>query len=225
MNKDIHTYIAGFMLCRREKAKTQMYALQMTDISNQALEKIAIDLITYLNVFMSGNQHILIIINHLTGWPEALPISDIKVDSIVHVFINNYMSVHMCPRYILSDNSTEFKNQLLDKILQQLGIESIFFVPYQPRVIASWKCSTSTESQYSRSYVRLTQTTGTNVFTRYSPFITLHHTLQREKHHFSLCTEDTPNFLCTNCWNLCNTFLKTHILDALTWKCIIWPQP
>ena len=141
MNKDIHTYIAGFMLCRREKAKTQMYALQMTDIPDQPLEKIAIDLITYLNVFMSGNQHILIIINHLTGWPEAFPIPDIKVDSIVHVFINNYMPVHMCPRYILSDNSTDL---LMDQILQQLGIESIFFVPYQPRVTASWKCSTST---------------------------------------------------------------------------------
>ena len=38
----------------------------------------------------------------------------------------------MCPRYILSDNGTEFKNQLLDKILQLLGIECIFSAPYHP---------------------------------------------------------------------------------------------
>ena len=52
---------------------------------------------------------------------------------IVSTFINQYLPVHMCPRYILSDNGIEFKNQLMDKVLQQLGIEHIFFGPYDPQ--------------------------------------------------------------------------------------------
>ena len=36
----------------------------------------------------------------------------------------------MCPRYILSDNGTEFKNNLMDQVLQQLGIDRIFSAPY-----------------------------------------------------------------------------------------------
>ena len=36
----------------------------------------------------------------------------------------------MCPRYILSDNGTEFKNTLLDQVLKQLHIERIFLAPY-----------------------------------------------------------------------------------------------
>ena len=39
----------------------------------------------------------------------------------------------MCPRYILSDNGTEFKNNLMDKVLQQLGIDRIFSAPYHPQ--------------------------------------------------------------------------------------------
>ena len=39
----------------------------------------------------------------------------------------------MCPRYILSDNDSEFKNQLMDHILQQLGIDCIFSSPYHPQ--------------------------------------------------------------------------------------------
>ena len=39
----------------------------------------------------------------------------------------------MCPRYILSDNNMELKNQLMDKVLQQLGIEHIFSAPYYPQ--------------------------------------------------------------------------------------------
>ena len=39
----------------------------------------------------------------------------------------------MCPRYILSDNGTEFKNNLMDQALQQLGIDRIFSAPYHPQ--------------------------------------------------------------------------------------------
>ena len=39
----------------------------------------------------------------------------------------------MCPQYILSDNRTEFKNSLMDQVLQQLGIDRIFSAPYHPQ--------------------------------------------------------------------------------------------
>ena len=41
----------------------------------------------------------------------------------------------MCPQFILSDNGTEFKNQLMDDVLQQLGIDHIFSAPYHPKVM------------------------------------------------------------------------------------------
>ena len=36
----------------------------------------------------------------------------------------------MCSTYILSDNNTEFKNNLMNQVLKQLGIERIFSAPY-----------------------------------------------------------------------------------------------
>ena len=44
MNKDIRKYIANCVLCRRDKAKVQQYPLQMTEIPDRLLDKIAIDL-------------------------------------------------------------------------------------------------------------------------------------------------------------------------------------
>ena len=81
----------------------------------------------------SGNKHILTIIDHLTGWPEAFPIPDKSADTIVSVYINQYLPVYMYPRYILSDNGTEFKNNLMDHVLKQLGIERIFSTPCYPQ--------------------------------------------------------------------------------------------
>ena len=133
MNKDIRNYIANCTLCHRENAKVQSYPLQMTEILEWPFNKIAIDLITECETSTSGNKHILTIIDHLTGWLEAFPIPDKSADNIVSIFINHYLPVHMCPRYILSDNGKEFKNQLMDQVLQQLGIDHIFSAPYHPQ--------------------------------------------------------------------------------------------
>ena len=69
MNKDIRKYIANHVLCCREKAKVQHYPLQMMEIPDRPFNKIVIDLITECNTSTLGNKHILIIIDHLTGWP------------------------------------------------------------------------------------------------------------------------------------------------------------
>ena len=133
MNKDIQKYIANCVLCRREKAKVQQYPLQMTDIPKRPFDKIAINLVTDCKTSTLGNKHILTIIDQLKGWPEAFPIPDKSADTIVTTLINENLPVHMCPWYILSDSDTEFKNSLMDQVLQQLGIERIFSTPYHPQ--------------------------------------------------------------------------------------------
>ena len=95
--------------------------------------KIAIDLVTECETSSSGNKHILTIIDLLTGWPEDFPIPDKSADTRVSTFINHYLPVHMCPRYILSDYDIEFKNHLMDQVLQQPGIDCIFSAPYHPQ--------------------------------------------------------------------------------------------
>ena len=105
----------------------------MTEIPDRPFDKIAIDLVTDCKTSTSGNKHILTIIDHLTGWLEAFPIPNKSADTIVATLINKYLPVHMCPRCILSDNGMEFKNSLMDQVLQQLGIDRIFLAPYHPQ--------------------------------------------------------------------------------------------
>ena len=83
MNKDIRKYITNCTPCHREKAKVQAYPLQMTEIPDRPFDKITMDLVTVCETFTSGNKHILTIIDHLTGWLEALPILVKSADTIV----------------------------------------------------------------------------------------------------------------------------------------------
>ena len=105
----------------------------MMEIPDRPFDKIGIDLVTKYKTSYSGNKHILTIIDHHTGWPEAFLMPDKSADTIVSTIINQYLPVHRCPRYILSDNGTEVKNSLMDQILKQLGIEMIFSAPYHPQ--------------------------------------------------------------------------------------------
>ena len=154
MNKDIRKYIANCILCRQDKAKVQQYPLQMTEIPDRPFDKIAIDLVTDCKTSTSGNKHILTIINHLTGWLEAFPIPDKSADTIVVTLINQYLPVHMCPRYILSDNGMEFKNSLMDQVLQKLGID---WDKYLNQVFTSYKITSNlatAESPFFLVYCR-----------------------------------------------------------------------
>ena len=105
----------------------------MTEIPDRPFDKVAIDLVMEWETSTSGNKHILTIIDHLTGWLGAFPIPDKSADTIVLTFINQYLPVHMCPRYILSENGTEFINTLMVQVLMELGIERIFSAPYHPQ--------------------------------------------------------------------------------------------
>ena len=97
MKKDVWKYIANWTY-PQEKAKVQSYPLQMTEIPERSFNKIDIDLVTECEMSTSGNKHILTLIDHLMGWPEAFPIPDKSADTIVSTFINHYLPVYMCPR-------------------------------------------------------------------------------------------------------------------------------
>ena len=60
----------------------------MTEVPDRPSDKIAIDLVTKCETSTSGNKHLLTIIDHLIGLPDAFPIPDKSADTIVATFIN-----------------------------------------------------------------------------------------------------------------------------------------
>ena len=159
-----------------DETKFQQYPLQMTEIPDRPFDKIAIDLVTDCKTSTSGNKHILTIIDHLTGWLEAFPIPNKSADTIVATLINHYLPVHMCPRYILSDNGTEFKNNLMDQVLQQLGIDQIFSGLYHPQSNGKLEVFHKYLKPTLKKLCKKIQLIGTSISIRYLPVTGLHPT-------------------------------------------------
>ena len=133
MTKDVKDYIQQCPACQQEKAHIQSYPLHMMEIPDQPFDKIVMDLVTDFTKSNKGNKHILTIIDLLMGLPEVIPILNKSANTITKAFVRHYLPRHLCPQFILSDNGTEFKNQIFDKVMKDLGIERIFSTPYHPQ--------------------------------------------------------------------------------------------
>ena len=108
----------------------------MTEIPDRPFDKIAMDLVTECKTSTSGNKHILIIIDHLTGCPEAFPIPDKSVDTIVATFINEYLPVHMCPPDIFCQTMAQSsRTTSWIKFCNSLGLTEFVLLPTTPRVM------------------------------------------------------------------------------------------
>ena len=158
----------------------------MTEIPEWPFDKVTIDLVTECETSTSGSKHIFTTFDHLTGWPGAFPIVDKSVDTIVSTFINHYLPVNISPRYILSDNSTTFKNHLLDQVLQQLSTDPIFSAPYHPQSKGKIEVFHKYLKPTLKKLCKKDPSNWDKYLKKYLPATEWHQILTQWRHHFFL---------------------------------------
>ncbi|XP_063614211.1 uncharacterized protein K02A2.6-like [Penaeus indicus] len=84
-----------------------------------------------LNPPDDGNKYILTLIDFATGFPEAIPPSEIDSASVAEALIVIFSRVGI-PGEILSDRGTQFTSQLVGELHKLLGIKPLFTPPYHP---------------------------------------------------------------------------------------------
>ena len=97
------------------------------------LLKVSIDLIVDLPASHNGNKNILVMIDHLTGWPIATAIPDKESTTVANAIYKNLVLVHGWPEILLFDNGKEFTNDLLAHVCEEFNIEQHFTSSYTPR--------------------------------------------------------------------------------------------
>ena len=71
-------------------------------------------MIVDLDVSHSGNKNILVVVDHLTGFPIAVPLKNKEASTVVDAFYDKVILEHTAPHIILSDNGKEFVNETFD---------------------------------------------------------------------------------------------------------------
>ena len=64
-------------------------------------------------------------IDHFTRWPEAIPNSDISVETASKVFYNTWITLFGVPSKIITDSGWQFESSLFKSLIQLLSIQNI----------------------------------------------------------------------------------------------------
>ncbi len=74
----------------------------------------------------------MVCLDHLSRYVVLAPVKDKSAKSVAHALITYLICPFSTPRVLLSDNGTEFRNQLLEDIWKPFGIKQCFTVGYHP---------------------------------------------------------------------------------------------
>ena len=109
------------------------YQLQMTEIPGKTFAKVSADLIVELPTSHYNNKDILVMVDHLTGWPIAKAVPNKEATTVANAIFENLILEHGTPEVLLSDNGKEFTKGTLAYVCEEFNIEQHFPSPYTPR--------------------------------------------------------------------------------------------
>ena len=135
MKSFIATYVKRCDLCRQHNATATHYVKGAFEIPKAPMDFISMDLIGELYPpSIRGNCYALTVICMLTGWVWCVPLPNKTANAILKAYLKNVQHVFGPSGKILSDNGTEFKNDLFDRVAKELGIEhKVYSPPYHPQ--------------------------------------------------------------------------------------------
>ena len=134
MKTDISNYVRQCKLCQKQNILPVKYVSGHFSAPMAPMEFISMDLIGDFTPSSKGNKYALTVICMLTGYTFCIPIPSKKASDVITAYIDNIYSKFGGSKKILSDNGTEFKNQLFEKIAKELGVEfKCYTAPYHPQ--------------------------------------------------------------------------------------------
>src|SRR5205807_941289 len=96
-------------------------------------EMIGIDFVGPLEKTRRGNRYILVTTDYLTKWPEAKAMKDATATNVVKFIYEVIICRHGCPKIILSDRGTHFRNKLVEELCEKFKIKHKLSAPYHPQ--------------------------------------------------------------------------------------------
>src|SRR5437016_13884304 len=99
----------------------------------EPFERIRIDFVGLLERTKKRNRYILVVTDYLTKWPEAKAMKEATAKNVVKFIYEGIICRHGCPKIILSDRGTHFRNKLMEGLCEKFKIKHKLSSPYHPQ--------------------------------------------------------------------------------------------
>ena len=132
MRKDVEEFVKSCAACQRFTITQRGYHPLKPILASAPFDSIGIDLSLAFKTSRRGNNILLIVVCHFTRFLLLRALPD-KAAASVAVALFEIFCDFGFPRVIISDNGTEFVNQLIEKMVSLCGIDHRLSTKYHPR--------------------------------------------------------------------------------------------
>jgi len=108
MKSQIQEFVKRYRICQTRKLVRKKTKPILTDISDRAFNKVALDIVGSLRAIALSNTYILTIQDLLTKYSIYAPLPDIRAETIAAAFINYFICRFGCSRSIFTDQGLQF---------------------------------------------------------------------------------------------------------------------
>ncbi|CAF4811805.1 unnamed protein product, partial [Rotaria magnacalcarata] len=107
--------------------------LQPIQPPNEVFQVLGMDWWGPTTTSLSGNRYVLVITDRLSGYDFAKASPTNTAQDTARILMEEIILVHGSPDTIITDQGTNFKNELLQAISNLTGCKHIFSTPYHPQ--------------------------------------------------------------------------------------------
>lgn len=133
MYKDIVEHEQNCVECKTRLMKKGRHPLREMDAVHYPFQKIGIDTCGPYPESINGNKYIVTIVDQYSGWADAYPVPDKTADRIAGILLNEVIPRHQCPQAIVTDNGSEYRNQVMETVCREMHVNHIFTSTYHPQ--------------------------------------------------------------------------------------------
>ncbi|KAF2347495.1 Reverse transcriptase domain, partial [Trinorchestia longiramus] len=133
MRKDVKHYVQHCHDCQASKVtKHNRAALQTCAFSGNKFDSVHLDLTGPLPT-SRGYSYLLTMVDRFSRWVEAIPIPDIKADTVARTFVHSWKSRFGVPLSITYDRGAQFSSKLWSDVSSLLGCANRSTTAFHPQ--------------------------------------------------------------------------------------------
>jgi hypothetical protein len=134
MRESIFSYIKSCPNCQFCKSTyTKPHGNLQSNKVYGPWDMLALDLMGPLPKTKNGKTQLLVVVDHFTKWVELFALRDGKADKVCKVVESEIFCRWGSPKAILSDNATNFRGHIFDKLCKTWNVKHKFTTPYHPQ--------------------------------------------------------------------------------------------
>ena len=135
MQSDVEKFVKGCADCQARKGEQHKKPAGLLKPIQVGLpfDRVAIDILGPFPKSKRGNVVIVVATDYATRWAETRAMANAKAESVAKFILEQILTRHGSPRYLLSDRGTNFRSQVVQELLKLMGVYHNFTTAYHPQ--------------------------------------------------------------------------------------------